>query len=482
MNSPSLARIFLRRFTVALVAVFALTSWGMSFGYGFLERKVDEKVQRVQIETAAVNDGEPVNYLIIGSDSRDIPMTKKQRDEFGTQAEAAGRRSDTLMILHLDPRTRSTLLVSFPRDLWVTVAGHGPAKLNSAFNYGAQTVVDTLKQNFDIPIHYYLEVNFTGFEGIVDAIGTVDLYFPAITRDTFTGLQIPYAGCHQFDGPRALQYVRSRHFEYKNTAAGRWHKDGRADLSRIARQQYFIRSLTATAISKGARSLGTATKLIDRGLGSLTAGPNVQLEQLLAIAVAFKDVNPGDLESATVPSEADRIDGKDILRLQTKQAQSLLARLRERGPKSEISAPKTKVAPRTVTVRVKNGSGVQGVAKTVMNDLAALGFRKDSAGNAVRNDFEITEVRYGTHKGARDQAETLAAYLGGVGRLELDDSIVDGVITVVIGRDFVAVTAPGKKPKPSAPSTATSGPAMPSGPAKPSPTEPAATAVGCPKR
>ncbi len=482
MKSNSLLQKFLRRFAVSLVTVFALTSWGMSFGYGFLERKVDENVARSDVSTAPIIDSEPVNYLIIGSDSRDFVKTKKQREEYGTKAETVGRRSDTMMIVHLDPRTKTTLLVSFPRDLWVNVAGRGQAKLNSAFNSGPQTVVDTLSQNFNIPIHYYLEVNFTGFEGIVDAIGTVDLYFPAISRDTFTGLQIPYAGCHQFDGPRALKYVRSRHLEYKNTPNDRWHRDGRADLSRIARQQYFIRSLTATAISKGARNLGTATKLINRGLGSLTASRNVELKELLAIAVAFKDVEPGELESATVPSDGERIGDQDVLRVRTKEAEVLFARLRERGPKPEISVPKTKVDPGSVTVLVKNGIGVSGVAKQVLGDLEAKGFRAAAAETAVRNDFEITEVRYGTHKGAKDQAETLAAYLGGVGLLRLDDSIVDGVVTVIIGRDFTGVAAPGKKPNPASGQPGTTSSSKPGASAKPSPTEPGATAVGCPKQ
>ena len=69
--------------------------------------------------------------------------------------------------------------MSFPRDLWVNVPGKGMAKINAAYNDGPQTVVDMLKADFNIDINHYLEVNFIAFERLVDAIGTIGVYFPA---------------------------------------------------------------------------------------------------------------------------------------------------------------------------------------------------------------------------------------------------------------------------------------------------------------
>ena len=85
-----------------------------------------------------------------------------------------------MMVVHIDPGKRTGVLVSFPRDLWVAIPGHGTDKINAAFAFGGpQLTIQTIKQDFDIPISHYLEVDFAGFRDIVNAIGSVPIYFPA---------------------------------------------------------------------------------------------------------------------------------------------------------------------------------------------------------------------------------------------------------------------------------------------------------------
>ena len=175
------------------------------------------------------------------------------RNTSATRREQTGERSDTIMVAHIDPDTETGLLVSFPRDLWVEIPGRGEAKLNSAFNDGPQVVVETITQNFGIPINHYLEIDFAGFRNLVNAIGTVPIYFPTPARDFQTGLAIDAAGCHRLDGETALKYARSREYEYVGED-GDWEKDGTADLGRIRRQQYFIRSLANEAVKSGFRN------------------------------------------------------------------------------------------------------------------------------------------------------------------------------------------------------------------------------------
>ena len=125
------------------------------------------------------------------------------------------------MIAHIDPGKHTGILVSFPRDLWVEIPGHGTAKINAAFAFGGpQLAITTIEQNFDIPISHYLEVDFAGFRDIVDAIGSVPIYFPdARARhehrpgDHRRGLPAT------FRGEEALAYVRSRYYQYQ-TADG----------------------------------------------------------------------------------------------------------------------------------------------------------------------------------------------------------------------------------------------------------------------
>src|SRR6185312_4251670 len=115
-----------------------------------------------------------------------------------------------MMVLHADGD--ASYVVSFPRDLMVNVPTLGSQKINAAFNKGPQLVIDTLQQDFNVPINHYVEVNFKTFEDIVNAVGSVPVFFPYDARDQLSGLgPTPAGGCYHLDGAPALAYVRSRH-------------------------------------------------------------------------------------------------------------------------------------------------------------------------------------------------------------------------------------------------------------------------------
>src|SRR4029077_7055756 len=145
-----------------------------------------------------------------------------------------------MMVLHIDPATKSNLLVSFPRDLLVTDPTSGrQVQNNGLFNNGPQTVIDMLNKDFNVEVHHFVQIDFEAFIGVVDAVGKIPVYFPYPARDNYSGLNEP-AGCQSLDGNAALAYVRSRHLEYQKN--GRWtDASPRADLDRINRQQDFIR-------------------------------------------------------------------------------------------------------------------------------------------------------------------------------------------------------------------------------------------------
>src|SRR4029078_1761225 len=127
-------------------------------------------------------------------------------------------RSDTMMVVHADGD--ASYVVSFPRDLMVNVPGLGRQKINAAFNKGPQRVIDTLAQDFNVPINHYLEVNFKSFEDIVNAVGSVPVWIPQQKRDTHfrLGALVYGPGCYELDAPTALAYVRSRYPEYYENA------------------------------------------------------------------------------------------------------------------------------------------------------------------------------------------------------------------------------------------------------------------------
>ena len=459
-------QVYVRRIVVALGVVVSLTASAVLYANWFIDDAVRNDHHRTDVRTVATLSGRPENYLIIGSDSRGFVKTAIDREHFGTAAGNAGQRSDTIMIAHIDPNGRGTLLVSFPRDLWVSIPGHGTAKINAAFNHGPQTVIDTIEQNFHIPINHYLEVDFAGFKNVVDSIGTVDLFFPTIARDLMTGLFVTTPGCNSFDGARALQYVRSRHYEYRITAAGRWHSDPTSDFGRIRRQQYFIRSMAQAAIHRAMSNPLTITSIVHSALRSLTADRALDAGGLVHLANAMRSTDPGAVAMETIPADGARSpDGQDILRVRAADAEPILEQLRSTsssGPTVSATQSNSSIPPSGVTVRVLNGTTHQGAAAKALDDLARAGFHRDTAGNAP---FKLvhTEVRYGTGDRARTKAEVVAAHLGGVGRLIPDDTILDDVVVVALGADFTHVGTG------SAPTTSVTHPSLSSSTLPPNP-------------
>lgn len=463
-------RRFLVRFAIALVLVTVVTSGGVVAGNAIFEREFD-KTETVDfgddVLAPEVEKGEPANFLILGSDSRSELTDPDAPRAFG---DVDGERSDTVMVVHVDPESQTGFVVSFPRDTWVDIPGYGEAKLNAAYGLGQEElVVKTLQENFDIEINHYLEVNFDGFREIVDAIGGVPIFFNAPARDRYSELNIPEAGCHVLDGRQALSYARSRYYEAYTEDDG-WKQDPRSDLSRIERQQYFMRSLAAYALNRGARNPLTAYELVTGVFDYMKRDSELDLGDIKGLINAFRDLDPASIEMATLPTEGKRIDGQAVQVVREDDAAPLLARLRTfTTPAAELPEP---VAPADVRVRVLNGTGVRGRAGDVLDALVAWGFQPaGDAADADRDDYPLTQVRYSP--GAVRKALTVAAALGTANVQETREALPAGVdIEVIVGSDWDDLDAPVKSE--AAPTTtgpdATDGSAAPESGASTAPT------------
>ncbi len=449
---------FLRRYVLALgTAIVVLVMSIVAVNVA-----IDQKINSIAVVknlkvTEVQNPGDPANYLLIGSDSRDfVGDDPELKASFGNNTtDAGGQRSDTLLIVHVDPKNKKALLVSFPRDLLVTIPGHGKSKINAAYNYGnAQLVIDTIQTNFNIPINHYMEVGFLGFGGIVDAIGGVEMYVPAPARDIESGLEIGHfgPGCYTFHGDVALQYVRSRNYE--EYIDGKWTKDLSApDLQRIDRQQFFLKRLAATAVGKAGKSLSVANKISGQVLDNLQVDPSFGRDDVNRLARAFRniDVNdPNSVEMTTIPvKDGGNVNGVGrVLLLDQPGADQTLARLRNFD--APLAPPE--IQPREVRVRVFNGSGVKGAAANASQALVARGFQYGGVGDSP-SAKNLTEIRY--RSGSEAKAQLVQSYLGGVGTRVQDDSIVEADVLLVIGKNFVGVASPGDTPSTTAPTTTT---------------------------
>jgi LCP family protein required for cell wall assembly len=286
-------------------------------------------VSRVGLHTAAASNG-PLNFLVIGSDTRAFVQTPDQQNAFGK--EDASQRSDTLMVVRIDPDRHQTLAVSFPRDLWVKTPGQGFGKINAAYNTGPQKVIDMLKADFGISINHYIAVDFGSFQGVVNAIGTVPVYIPYPARDSFTGLYVPFPGCVRLDGEAALAYSRSRELEYYSTTRQTWmFADPVPDIGRIARQQDFLRQLADVAVSKSLSDPITANNVTNQVFKHLTVDQGLSKDDILTLVDAFRSINPNDtshVQFATLPwAEGPNQAGQSVLYVSEPDADAVIARL-----------------------------------------------------------------------------------------------------------------------------------------------------------
>lgn len=146
-------------------------------------------------------------YLLVGSDSRE-GLSAKERRRLGT-GKAAGRRTDTIMLLHTG--SGPNLLLSIPRDSIVDVPGHGTTKVNAAYAFGGpELLVETLESETGIRIDNYVEIGFGGFVNVIDSVGGIEICPDQRMKDPLANLDVK-KGCQDADGKTALGYARSRH-------------------------------------------------------------------------------------------------------------------------------------------------------------------------------------------------------------------------------------------------------------------------------
>jgi LCP family protein required for cell wall assembly len=479
------ARVYRRRrIAAALAALLVLGLLAAAGGWGYTAFRFGQ-INSVAVPGlgAAPSDGS-VNLLVVGSDTR-----QGLRD--GGFGEAAGQRSDVLIVVHLVPSARHATMLSIPRDLYVPVAGTGgSAKINSAFGRGPGQLVQTIQQSLHIPIHHYLLVNFDGFREVVDALGGVSMYFPRPVRDSNngrneSGLEVRQAGCRRLDGDQALALARSRYFQYQDKA-GRWHSDPGTDLGRIRRQQTMLRALAAKAVGRNLANPIRANALVGSVVRSLTKDDRLSLRRAVSLARQFRSFDPSRLTSLTLPVDrAVQRDGvvhragqpgfdaglrqgwEQILLPRQPDADAAVAKLLARptrpGPRvptATTAAPTARVPdPAEVTVTVKNGTDRQGLAARATTALDRLGFNARNGGNAAPAARTTLLHAPGSDAAARG----LARALKGGGRVARAPraGLAAGEVTLVLGSDFggiggrlpTATTRPPTKPPKPTPAT-----------------------------
>ncbi|MFV0309573.1 MAG: LCP family protein, partial [Desertimonas sp.] len=287
-------------------------------------------------------DPDASNFLLTGADNGAcIDPDSPYAGAFGDR-EGMGERSDTIMLVRVDPSTSRLAILSFPRDLWVEIAGTGSQqRINSAYRRDdPQRLVDTIYENFGIGVDHFIQVDFCAFKTLVDAVGGVAVPFEFPARDDNTGLNVPSTGCFTFDGEHALAYVRSRHYEYENPpGSGEWDQDGTSDLGRISRQQDFLRRVLSAVLSKGPLNPSVAGGLLEAAQKYVVTDPGLSPQRLMEFAGVLSEVEPGSIPTYQIEARPRTIGGADVLvpEIEGDNMQSILALFR--GESSLGEAP-----------------------------------------------------------------------------------------------------------------------------------------------
>ncbi len=422
-----------------VVAVVVLVAAGGVLGYGWY------RFNQIGQEDLALAEslGGPQNFLIVGSDSRDVVADgDADADAFLNEAGAdqTGQRADTIMIARVDPQATTIDLLSFPRDLWIPIMPSGEnQRINTAYTgNGPQALIDTLQADFGIEINHYVEINFKSFKGIVDAVGGVPMFFDSPMRDEHTGLYQYELGCVNLNGEQGLAFARARHLEYKDDR-DRWASDPTGDLGRINRQQVLMRAMIDRSQDRfGSLDVKAINDIVSSTADNLTVDSELTVGDMIDLARAFKGFSGDQIVTHALPVTPYMTNGgASVLRLDETLAEETLNVFR--------GLPPGTVSPDSVTVAVSNGSGAEMQATTVSRALAAMGYEASVTADASTRSAR-TVVRHAP--GLERQADLVARQVASGAVLEEDESLEGAAAPVVLvtGTDFTTVLPEARPP------------------------------------
>lgn len=377
---------------------------------------------------------ERVNVLLLGIDER--------------QSLEGPWRTDTMIILTIDPLTKTGGVLSIPRDLWVPIPGYGEGRINTAhylgdlYDYpggGPALAMRTVEYNLGVPIHHYVRLNFQAFIELVDRIGGIDIYVEEEINDPtypsndpadpygYDPLYIPTGWVHM-DGELALKYARTRH-----SPGG--------DFDRARRQQQVMRAILekVTRLDLLPQLVSQAPELWVTLNDSVKT--DLQLDEIVSLAYLATQIPEENIRTAVIGEECTMFwttpDGQQVLvpiRDCVRQVRdSVFATPVTPSPSEDLS---TQLTQEAATVEVQNGTGTAGLAHSTGEFLRDHGINVISETNADR--FDYAESRIYVYTGKERTAEAIAQLLNlpptAVVAVPAGQAEVD--IVVVLGADY----------------------------------------------
>lgn len=462
-NSQSSGHSWGRKLT-ATVAGFILALSGIAFGATKAINNLGKNIQSIDTseldssstrpKTVTQTDTSATNLLIMGSDSR----TGKGNSGYGY---VDGQRSDTTLLVHLYEGRKNALVVSIPRDSFVTVPkcktasgstiGPWTTKFNAAFAIGGPVcTIKTVETLTGIRINNFIVVDFNAFKTVVDTLGGVEVCFttpvydPVVPGIGGSGLNLP-AGYSTLDGKQALAFVRARE------SLG----DG-SDLGRISRQQEFISSMIRSIEQKGLVSnpslfYSTANEITkalttSKEFSNIKALENFALsltglssKRIQLVATPYELIGDGNVHWTTKTEQLWKAIRDDQPWPPPSPTPSVSAAGSTGAPSTSSPTPSPKKStglitpPEKISLAVLNGTATPGLARTAAKQLSAQGFKIVSVSNSV-STVTKTEIRYNPNY--LPSAKTVAFSARSSKLVKQSD--LQKTIQVVIGPDWTS--------------------------------------------
>lgn len=341
------------------------------------------------------------NYLITGSDNDAcIDPDSPFYGGFGNR-DRFGERSDTIMVIRANPKDQTAAILSFPRDMWVKLAGsNGHGRINATTDKkNPNRLIRTIRENFGIVVDHYVNIDFCAFKEIVDALGGVRVPFKFKAQDKRTGFKVLRANtCFTFQGDHALAYVRSRHYRYFDPAKAAWVGDNGADWGRISRQQDFTKRIVKKALDRSRTNPRVASGILNAALKNVITDDRVTPLMLLQLGQAMKNFDANTMGSYIMPGLGQVIDEMSVIvpDMESDRAQKILAVFRGRAslattkPASSpttTAVSATTIAPTTTTTAPGRTTTTVRSPSVVTTTLPAVSIEERPRGLVPPNDL-----------------------------------------------------------------------------------------------
>jgi len=266
-------------------------------------------------------DSRGFNYLLVGSDSRE-GLSAAQRKDLHTGKDA-GRRTDSIILVHVPQDGGQPALISIPRDSYVPIPGHGSNKINASFSIGGPNLlVQTVEQVTDLHIDGYVEIGFAGFASVVDSVDGVRICVPFHMNDKKAGINLQ-KGCQVLDGRNALGYVRAR------------YSDPRGDIGRAERQRQFLGAIMKKALTPSTVLVPSRYWDFSHAAAKgLIVGDDTSMRDASRVLLALRAASKDEALSLVVPIQSlnYQTSAGSSVKWNTARAKALFADLREDKP------------------------------------------------------------------------------------------------------------------------------------------------------